>query len=103
LSIKDSEEIANEYLRKISLEHISSFRKSQCSNLEIFYVMIIRALMTKQPNILIIYPISIIKNFREIEIIIENINLLNNGKNITILDTITNETHYKGCTCHIIK
>jgi len=65
--------------------------------------MIIRALMTKENNILIVYPISIIENFNDIEIIIKNINLLNDNKNIIILDTITNETHYKGCLCHIIK
>ncbi|MEA2099013.1 MAG: hypothetical protein U9P72_02685 [Campylobacterota bacterium] len=103
LSIKDSQKIANEYLEKIDITHISLKRKSQCSNLEIFYTMLIRALMTKESNILIVSPLSIIENIKDIETIIQNINLLNDNKNIIILDTITNETHYKGCSCHIIK
>ena len=103
LSIKKSEKIAYDYLTKISLEHIAQLRKPQCSNIELFYVMLIRALMNNEKNIVIPYPISLIENFNDIEIIIENITKLNNDKTITILDTITNEIHYKGCLCHIIK
>lgn len=104
ISVEKSEMIADEYLKKIELSLIGLLRKSQCSSLEIFYTMFIRALMTDKRTIIIQSPLSLIKNLRDVEIVIQNIILLNSeNKNILILDTITNETRYKGCSCRIIK
>ncbi len=104
LSRKKSEKIADEYLEKINLAHIGLLRLSQCSSIEIFYTMFIRALMTKERKIIIVTPLSLIKNLRDIKELVQNINILNiHKKDILILDTITNENQYKGCRCHIIK
>jgi len=104
MSVKDAQAIANEYLQMIELSHIGLFRKSQCTSLELFYTMFIRALMTNKRTIIIRSPLSLIKNLRDVEIILQNMILLNlENKNILILDTITNETRYKGCSCRIIK
>lgn len=104
LSIKEAQKIADDYLKRINLSHIGLFRVSGCSSIEIFYTMFIRALMTKERTVIIITPLSLIKNLRDVESVIQNMNLLNSEKkNIFILDTITNETRYKGCSCHIIK
>lgn len=104
LSIQEAQKIADEYLSLIDLSSIGLKRKSQCSSVEIFYTMVIRALMSSEKTIIIRSPLSLIKNIREFAIILKNIDLLNSAdKDIIILDTIVNETHYKGDLCLIIK
>ena len=104
LSIDKAQKIADEYLNIIDLSSIGLKRESQCSSIEIFYTMIIRALMSSKKSIVIRSPLSLIKNLRELEIIFKNIDLLNSeDKDIIILDTIANEAHYKGELCLMIK
>ena len=103
LSISEAQKIANEYLIRLDMQHIGLLRKSQCNSVEIFFTMFIRALMSKKKTIIIESPLLIINNIRDIEIIIQKINLLNDDKKILIIDTIINESHYKGCSCRIIK
>jgi len=103
LSIKEAQRIAHNYLSKIGLEHIGLYRVSQCKHTEILYTMFIRALMTKHSNVIIASPFSLARNIKDIKDIIKDIELLNNGKNIIIIDTLTNENRYKGVACHIIK
>ena len=103
ISIDEAEEIANKALSKIGLSNIGLFRLNQCSSMDVFYVMLIRALMTKEMNVIIVTPFALIKNIRNIKKVIDNINILNSEKTIYLLDDIANETHYKGCSCHIVK
>lgn len=103
LSTEKAQEQASEYLAKIGLSHIGLNRLNQCSAIEVFYVMLIRAFMTKEMNVIIVTPFFLIKNLRDIEAVFENINILNKHKTITVLDNITNESHYRGKMCHIIK
>jgi len=104
LSIKKAEELANEYLEKINISHISLQRVQNTNSIDIFYTMLIRALMSKQKNIIIIAMPLIVNDIKYLNDILNNINILNaNYKNILILDTITNEHYYKGCLCPIIK
>ena len=98
-----AQEIARELLKKISYEHIALSRVSACSPTEIFYIQFIRALMMKEDDILIVTPYSLIDNLRNINVIIENINILTDKKNILIVDILNNEIHYKGTTCNIVK
>lgn len=92
------------YLKKIGLSNIAKFRISQCSEVEIFYVMIIRALMTKEKSIVIVRPFAITHFLIDIKTIIDTILVLNNNKNIFILDLIVNEAEYKKeDRCNIIK
>ncbi len=58
--------------------------------------------MTKEMNVIISRPLYLINNTKDIKNIIENIKIFNE-KNVLILDTISNEVHYKGCLCNMIK
>lgn len=101
-SIAQAEAI--ELLSIIALENIGRNRLNQCTSLEVFYVMFIRAMMSDEENISIITPFFLIKKLSEIDSVLENIARINNGvKNIIILDTLTNQSHYKGDLCNIIK
>jgi ABC-type lipopolysaccharide export system ATPase subunit len=94
---------ASEYLKKLEVETIGLNRLNQCSSLEIFSVSLIRALMTKEMNVIIITPFHLVDNLRDIETILTIIKKLQSSKNILLLDTISNETHYKGSSCNIVK
>ncbi len=100
---KEAQRVANEFLKKIELLHISLQRIENCSNIEIFYVMLIRALMSKEKTIIIESPYLIIKEIVNITDLMKNINLLNKNKKIVILDIENNAIHYEGCSCNIIK
>ncbi len=91
------------YLSKIDLQNVGKNRLTQCTSLEIFYISFIRALMTKEMNVIILTPFHLIDNLRDIETVLASIQKLEIKKNILILDTFSNETHYKGCSCNIIK
>jgi ABC-type lipoprotein export system ATPase subunit len=95
---------AKELLATIDLEHIGRNRLNQCSSLEIFYVMFVRAMMTDEENIFIVTPFFLIKKLAEVESVLEKIAHINHSaKNIIILDTLVNQSHYKGELCNIIK
>ena len=102
-SIDESEALALEMLTKISLETIAYKRIPECSIEEIFFVMYIRALMMDIPKIYIKVPYAITENFKDIQSIIDAMELLKNDKSVMILDLLSNEVHYKGCGCNIIK
>ncbi|EDZ61850.1 hypothetical protein CBGD1_1933 [Sulfurimonas gotlandica GD1] len=54
-------------------------------------------------NVIIVSPFHLVDNLRDIDIILTTITKLETEKNILILDTISNETHYKGSSCNIVK
>ena len=68
MSIDEAEDIAREELKKISLSQIALYRLTQCSPIEIFYVMLIRAIMAKEMNVIIVTPFLLVDNLSEIEI-----------------------------------
>lgn len=103
MSIKAAEGLACEYLEKIGIGSIALKRISACQSIEIFYVMLIRALMMPQEQICILTPFLLIKHLSGLDELLSNIALLNDKKDIIILDTYSNELHYKGCECHIVK
>jgi hypothetical protein len=90
-------------LNKIDLSHIKYKRPSECSSIEIFYTMFIRALMTKKQKIIIVTPHMLIHNLKEISSILKKLELLNKTKNIIILDILSHETHYMDAKCNIEK
>jgi ABC-type cobalamin/Fe3+-siderophores transport system ATPase subunit len=98
-----AQEKAKESLKKIELENIAFNRLNLCSSYEVFCVCLIRALMTKEMNVIIVSPFHLIDNLRNIETIVSTIKKLEVKKNIFILDTISNETHYKDSSCNIVK
>jgi len=101
-SIVSAEKEAKDYLSKINIENISNNRVIQCSNLEIFYVKLIRALMTDEDNIIIVLPFSITANLTDVKSFIDNIYMLNHKK-ILILELYTNKSKYEGILCNIVK
>lgn len=99
----EAEALANSYLQKIDLSNIGTNRLNQCNSIEIFYCMFIRALMCKESNVIILTPFYLIDNLEDIHSVIEKIDILNDNKNILILDSIKNEIQYEGSLCHIVK
>jgi len=98
-----AQEEAKTFLEKIGLENIGLNRLNQCNSYEVFCVALIRALMTKEMNVIIVSPFHLIDNLRDIETVISTIRKLEIKKNILILDTLSNEIHYKGSSCNIVK
>ncbi|MDY0121870.1 MAG: hypothetical protein RBR54_07985 [Sulfurimonas sp.] len=99
-----AQNIAREYLQRIDLGHIANYRANQCTSQELFYVMVLRALMSQKQDIIIVTPLLLIKKIETMNAIIETLERLNDGnKNILILDTHSNELYYKGCRCNIIE
>ncbi|MFT7005399.1 MAG: ABC-type lipopolysaccharide export system ATPase subunit [Sulfurimonas sp.] len=94
---------AGEYLDKLGLLDISLNRINQCNSMDIFHVCLIRALMTKETNIIIVTPFHLIDNLRDISTLVSSIETLDIKKNILIIDTISNKTHYKGSSCNIVE
>ena len=96
---KKAQELAKEQLLKLNLSHIENYRVAQCSSLEIFYSMLIRAIMTKDGHILIKMPYTLIDNLENIDELIENIQLLEfQNKKIFILDTVNHQSRYSNMT-----
>lgn len=102
-SRQDAEDEARRYLDKIGLADIADLRSNQCSKEEIFYVMVIRALMCDREQVFIRSPLQLLETFGSLCEIIDNIQILNSNKSIMILDTHTNFTHYKECGCTIME
>ncbi|MDA3909557.1 MAG: hypothetical protein PF437_10780 [Sulfurimonas sp.] len=100
---KKAQEEAKESLKKIELENIGLNRLNQCNSYEVFCVCFIRALMTKESDVIIVTPFHLIDNLRNIKTIISIVEKLQVKKNILILDTISNEIHYKDSSCNIVK
>ena len=94
---------AVEMLQKIGLDHVADLRTNRCTKEELFYVMVVRALMCDKERIFIKSPLQLLENLSNICKIIKNIELLNNNKGIMILDTQTNHWHYEECGCNIVK
>jgi len=102
-SRKKAESLALEYLQRIGLTKIATLRVSSCSINELFDVMFIRAMMTKEHSIVIVSPLVIVKNPREIKTLFEHIDKLKGEKKVLILDTIANKNLYEGLVCNITR
>ncbi|NOR57971.1 MAG: hypothetical protein GQ474_05550 [Sulfurimonas sp.] len=100
---EEAQKEAKESLKKIELEKIGLHRLNQCNSYEVFCVCLIRALMTKESDVIIVSAFHLIDNLRDIETIVSTIEKLKVKKNILILDTISNEIHYKDSSCNIVK
>ena len=103
LSRDEAEKIADTYLAKIGLSNIGLKRLNQCSPSEVFYVMFIRALMSKEKSIIILTPLALMSNLSNMQTVIDTLHLLETEKEIFIFDTLTNKSHYEGNPCLIVK
>ena len=103
ISINKAQNISNEYLEKIHLSNIANKRPTACSDTEKLYAMIIRATMCQNKKIIISNLVHLLDNLKDIQDIIKNVENIVTDKNVTILDIFSNEIHYEGCLCRIIK
>ncbi len=94
LDIVTAEKEAVDMLEKIGLEDIADKRQKECSNLERFYVMLIRAMMSDENKIIIRLPFSIVHSALHMNDFISQIKKLDSKKDIIVLDTIVNKSHY---------
>ncbi len=95
-SIKKAQELAQNSLAKIDKENIALKRMHQLNEVEIFYVLIARALMDERETIVIVNPLSILKHVEFLAIAMKNLAILNEEKNIIILENDINRFHYEG-------
>lgn len=103
LPTKDAQNEARAALAKIDLDKISLFRVNMCDAYEIFCVSLIRAMMSSEEKIIIISPLNLLDNIAgiiDIALIVEKLAI---EKDIHILDTMSNENHYKETSCNIVK
>ncbi len=103
LPTKSAQAEAREALAKIELEKISLFRVNMCDAYEIFCVSLIRAMMSNDKRLIIISPLNLLDSLSSIDDLVDIINKLQMNKDILILDTLSNETHYKEASCNIVK
>jgi len=99
---KKASEIAMSYLEKLNLSKIALYRPVMCNDLEILQVMFLRAVMFKNKNIAIINPHYLINNLKDIKVIIDAMKMVE-GKDLLILDLLSNEIYYEGCSCRIVR
>ncbi|EQB39270.1 hypothetical protein M947_07315 [Sulfurimonas hongkongensis] len=103
LATKYAQKQAREALAKIDLERISLHRVNMCNAYEVFCVSLIRAMMSDDKNVIIVSPINLLDNLSSINDLISIIKKLDINKEVVILDTLSNEAHYKEVSCTIIK
>jgi len=98
-----AESLAMDALSLLSLEYIGLKRLNECTIMDIFYVMVIRASMSDDEKIFIKMPSSLLGNLKKIHLALEKLSLLQLDKDIYILDTQDNKNFYKGSLCNIIE
>ncbi len=103
MAVNKAQNLANKYLEKVNLLNITSKRPNRCTDIEKLYTMIIRATMCKNKKIIIANPVHLLNNLKDIKDIIKGMKSIINNKDVVILDILSNEIHYEGCLCHIIK
>lgn len=103
MPVKEAEDEAKSYLKKIGLENISTKRAAECSEVEIFYVMFIRSIMCKEMSVIIVSPFSITEGLEDMRSVVENLALLNSKKRVLILDIYLNERYYEESQCSITR
>lgn len=109
--------MARAYLKLIDLTTIANKRINECNRVDIFYTLFIRALMHTSGHIIIIRPMFLLKNSKDIKLILNTLMQLshyhtqenpdnmiaNRHLNILLLDSQINQQYYEESPCHIIK
>lgn len=94
IEISKAEKEAVEMLQKIALEEVADKRQGECTDLQRFYVMLIRAVMSDEEKIIIHFPFSMVHSALEMDDLVAKIRQMDLKKEIIILDTLTNKSHY---------
>lgn len=99
MSVQKAESVAFDYLKKLGSEMTGNKRIAQCSEKEVFYVKLIRAMLAPFMEVLIVTPSNLTDKQHSANFIHETVTKLESVKNVTILDLKSNESHYLGKTC----
>jgi len=92
----EAEAEAIELLEKLGFSSLANKRSNQCDKLEIFYVMMVRALMCDESKVVVQTPFVLVDTMSNIQEVLANIERINQDKGIIILDTQSNNIHYRG-------
>jgi ABC-type lipoprotein export system ATPase subunit len=93
-STDDAQEVVLKLLDKISLNDIKDKRLNECSSLEVFYVMLIRAVVYKSDSIVVYQLLSLVDELEDISEVLDNIKKLDIQKNIIFVDNQNNQSFY---------
>jgi ABC-type lipoprotein export system ATPase subunit len=102
---KKSHANALKKLKKLNLQHLETKRSSECSDLEIFSLSLIRASMMKDVIIVVITPLVQYQAEDSLEHLYKVLDTLEIKERTIILDLSLYENDYrdKGIICNIIK
>jgi len=81
-------------LKKINCENIAYKNIVECSSLELFYVMLLRAIMCKEDVIIVCYVYSLVEDLETLDPIIEVLENLKIQKKIVFIDSKKNKHLY---------
>ena len=93
VSIDQAEAEAVHYLSKINLQHLQGYNLRQCSSLDLFSVMLIRAMMFST-ELTIVSPFNLINNLESIDSLTQMVVDLKIKNVILIVDIERNHFHY---------
>ncbi|KIM07090.1 MAG: hypothetical protein KU38_11230 [Sulfurovum sp. FS08-3] len=94
---------AQEALRKIEMESICANRIHQCQSFEIFYAMVIRAMMSDRSKIVIVTPYGFVKKLSDFNRVLDTLQKLELPQEVVVIDVYKNLHHYRDCPCNILK
>jgi len=93
-SIETAEREANNILNIFNID-VASKRQNQCTQLEVFYVMIARAFLSKFDRVIIVMPFTIVKNLLNLHEVFEKIKQLKQTKKCIVVDLAVNKSRYE--------
>ncbi|SFV68679.1 hypothetical protein MNB_SM-6-904 [hydrothermal vent metagenome] len=93
-SIKTAEHEANSILNILEID-VATKRQNQCTQLELFYVMIVRAFLSKFDRVIIVMPFTIVKNLLNLHEVFKKIKQLKQTKECIVIDLNVNKNRYE--------
>jgi len=99
MPVYKAESLAVEYLAKLGSETAGNKRIAQCSEQEVFYVKLIRAMFAPFEEILIVLPNTLTDSTDPANFICETLKKLEIAKKVSILDLNSNENDYLEVSC----
>ena len=103
MKVLKAQQLAEKTLETIGLGSLGLKRPEECFTNDIFFIMLIRAMMCKEKTIIIESPETMLESLKDIAKVLERIDLLESSKRVLFLDIQNNENYYKGTKCTIIK
>lgn len=100
MPIEDANALAIEMMSSVGLENIVYKRVNSCSKEEMFLVMFIRAIMSKDERVIVKSPNKLLDNLLNIKELLTTMRELNSSKKVIIVDLVNNKNYYEGTLCN---